>query len=219
MGRRRGEAGVDESMATDHGATPEPRSAGSSQTDSYRLLDTALLSLGLALRGPEVEAYVKDELYRGGSSPDAVVRRVLEGRRARPGRDPEELERLVMSLWRRVRKEYDPAHDRTAGHYRFQALWILDGNLRWLRRLDQQGVDPDALEPQLGLLLARLMAVVSQILQTLNQGDTQELEESTNLSRLLDAMAAASYRIREAIEERMMEIRPELEGRLAETIH
>ena len=206
-------------MATDRVPTVETRSAGSSQTDSYSLLDTALLSLGLAVRGPEVEAYVKDELYRGGSSPDAVVRRVLEGRRARPGRDPQELERLVMSLWHRVKKDYDPGRDRTAGRYRFQALWILDGNLRWLRRLDHRGVDPDALEPQLGLLLARLMAVVTQILVTLNRGDTRELEKSTNLDRLLEAMAAASYRIREAIEKRMLELRPELEGQLAETVH
>ena len=206
-------------MATDHVPTPETRSAGSSHTDSYGVLDKALLSMGLALKGPEVEAYVKDELYRGGSSPDAVVRRVLEGRRARPGRDPRELERLVMSLWHRIKKDYDPGRDRTAGRYRFQALWILDGNLRWLRRLDQRGVDPDVLEPQLGLLLARLMAVVTQMLVTLNQGDTRELEQSTNLDRLLDAMAAASYRIREAIEKRMVELRPELDGRLAETIH
>jgi hypothetical protein len=206
-------------MATDRVPTVETRSAGSSQTDSYSLLDTALLSMGLAVRGPEVEAYVKDELYRGGSSPDAVVRRVLEGRRARPGRDPQELERLVMSLWHRIKKDYDPGRDRTAGRYRFQALWILDGNLRWLRRLDQRGVDPDALEPQLGLLLARLMAVVTQILVTLNRGDTRELEKSTNLDRLLEAMAAASYRIREAIEKRMLELRPELEGQLAETVH
>ncbi len=206
-------------MATDHVPTSETRRVNSSQTDSYNLLDTALLSMGLALRGPEVEAYVKDELYRGGSSPDAVVRRVLEGRRSSPGRNPQELEGLVLSLWHRIKKEYDPGRDRTAGRYRFQALWILDGNLRWLRRLDQRGVDPDALEPQLGLLLARLMAVVSQILETLNQGDTRELEQSTNLDRLLAAMAAASYRIREAIEKRMTEIRPELEGRLAETVH
>ena len=206
-------------MATDRIPTPDTRNAGSSQNDSYSPLDNALLSMGLALRSPEVEAYVKDELYRGGSSPDAVVRRVLEGRRARPGRNPRELERLVMSLWHRVKKEYDPGRDRTAGRYRFQALWILDGNLRWLRRLDQRGVDPDVLEPQLGLLLARLMAVVTQMLATLNQGDTRELEQSTNLDRLLAAMAAASYRIREAIEKRMVELRPELEGRLSETVH
>ena len=206
-------------MTTDHVPTPKTRSLGSSQTDSYTPLDTALLAMGLALRGSEVEAYVKDELYRGGSSPTAVMRRVLEGRRTRPVRDPQKLERLVSSLWNQIKKEYDPARDRTAGRYRFQALWILDGNLRWLRRLDHRGVDPDALEPQLGLLLARLMAVVSQILVTLNQGDTRELEQSQNLDRLLDAMAVASYRIREAIENRITEIRPELEGRLAETVH
>ena len=206
-------------MAIDRDPTPGFPSAGSPQTDSYRLLNSALLSLGLALRGPEIEAYVKDELYRGGTSPDPVIRRVLQGRREGPGRDPKELESLVTSLWHRVRKDYDPAQDRTAGRYRFQALWILDGNLRWLRRLDQRRVDPETLEPQLGLLLARLMAVVSQILETLNQGDTRELEQSPNLDRLLDAMAAASYRIREAIEERMTEIRSELEDRPAETVH
>ena len=206
-------------MAIDRDPTPGFPSAGSPQTDSYRLLNSALLSLGLALRGPEIEAYVKDELYRGGTSPDPVIRRVLQGRREGPGRDSKELESLVTSLWHRVRKDYDPARDRTAGRYRFQALWILDGNLRWLRRLDQRRVDPETLEPQLGLLLARLMAVVSQILETLNQGDTRELEQSPNLDRLLDAMAAASYRIREAIEERMTEIRSELEDRPAETVH
>lgn len=189
-------------MNDEQGSAFGIRSPESAAAESSHPLDPALFSLGIALRGLEVEAYMRDEIYHGGSSLDAVVGRVLRGRRVRPGGIYREFSEQMESFWKRVKQEYDPLRDQMAGDYRARALLILDENLEWLRKHDERGTTPEALGPRSGLALTQMMSLLSQVLAVLNRGDTH-LNPGVDLARLLEAMASASRRILGVIAEDM----------------
>ena len=189
-------------MNDEQGSAFAIRSPDSAAAESSHPLDPTLFSLGIALRGLEVEAYMRDELYRGGSSLDAVVGRVLRGRKARPGSIYRGFSEQMESFWERIKQEYDPLRDQTTGDFRARALLILDENLAWLRKHDERGATPDALGPQSGLALTQMMSLLSQVLAVLNRGDTH-LNPGVDLAQLLEAMASASRRILGIIAESM----------------
>ncbi len=145
---------------------------------------------------------MRDELHRGGTSLEAVLGRVLRGRKTSPGSVYREFTEQVESFWERVKQDYDPLFDQRAGHYRTRALQILDENLEWLRKHDERGTHPETLAPQSGLVLTQMMSLLSQVLAALNRGDTH-LDQGVDLYHLLEAMASASRSILTSINEEM----------------
>lgn len=200
------------------GSTPEDRQFPVPQTNINHPLDSVLLSLGLALRGLEVEAYMKDELRRGRSSLTAVVNRVLKGHKSDPRHDYPEFTHLISKLWHKVRKEYDPSQDQIAGVYRSQALEILDGNLRQLRKLDAQEVNPDFLGQNSSFLLTSLMALICQFLGTLDEGKKQDLQDP-RLKRLLESMTSISSIIIQAVEKQVKRRASEQRREISKIVH
>lgn len=188
---------TDQQVSAVAGAT-----ANSAATASSHPLDPTLFSLGIALRGLEVEAYMRDELHHGGSSLEAVTRRVLAGRKQDMGEAFQELSEQMEDVWEKVKQDYDPLRDRRAGHYRSQALRILDENLHWLRKHDERGTHPDALGPQSGRVLTQMMSLLSQVLAALNRGDAHL---DLDLSHLLEAMESASREIIGTVAEDIVE--------------
>ena len=191
-------------MTDQQGSSLGSETSDSASTASSHPLDPALFSLGIALRGLEVEAYMRDELHRGGFSLEAVLGRVLRGRKMSPGSVYQEFTEQVESVWGRVKQEYDPLIDRRAGNYRTRALLILDQNLEWLRKHDKKGTDPGTLGPQTGLALTQMMSLLSKVLAALNRGDAH-LDQGLDLGHLLEAMASASASILASITEEMAE--------------
>ncbi len=147
---------------------------------------------------------MRDELHRGGSSLEAVLGRVLRGRKTRPGIAYQEFTEQLESVWEQVKQEYDPLIDQRAGNYRTRALLILDENLEWLRTHDEWGTHPESLGRKSGLVLTQMMSLLSQLLATLNRGDTH-LDQGVDLNHLLEAMASASRSILVSIAEEIAE--------------
>ena len=205
-------------MTDQQGSPLGSRASDTASTGSSHPLDPALFSLGIALRGLEVEAYMRDELHRGGSSLEAVLGRVLRGRRTRPGSAYQEFSEQVESFWERVKQEYDPLIDQRAGNYRSRALLILDENLEWLRKHDERGTHPETLDRKSGLVLTQMMSLLSQLLATLNRGDIH-LDREVDLNRLLEAMASANRSILFSIAEEMAESPTEQDPNHSTTIH
>ncbi len=166
-------------MTDQQGSSLGSETSDSASTASSHPLDPALFSLGIALRGLEVEAYMRDELHRGGFSLEAVLGRVLRGRKMSPGSVYQEFTEQVESVWGRVKQEYDPLIDRRAGNYRTRALLILDQNLEWLRKHDKKGTDPGTLGPQTGLALTQMMSLLSKVLAALNGATPTSIRDST----------------------------------------
>ena len=191
-------------MTDQQGSILGSQGSDSASAASSHPLDPALFSLGIVLRGLEVEAYMRDELHRGGTSLQAVLGRVLRGRKTRPGSVYGEFTEQVESFWERVKQDYDPLVDRRAGNYRSRALLILDENLEWLRKHDERGTHPETLSQKSGLVLTQMMSLLSQVLAALNRGDTQ-LDQGVDLAHLLEAMASASRSILASIAEEMTE--------------
>ncbi len=205
-------------MTDQQGSTLGSQGSDSASTTSSHPLDPALFSLGIALRGLEVEAYMRDELHRGGSSLKAVLDRVLRGRKARPGSVYREFTEQVENFWERIKQEYDPLIDQRAGNYRGRALLILDENLEWLRKHDERGTHPESLGAKSGLVLTQMMSLLSQVLAALNRGDTL-LDQNVDLDHLLEAMASASRSILFSIAEEMTESPGERDSHHSTAIH
>ncbi len=205
-------------MTDQQGSILGSQGSDSASIASSHPLDPALFSLGIALRGLEVEAYMRDELHRGGTSLEAVLDRILRGRKTRPGSAYQEFTEQVEFVWERVRQEYDPLIDQRAGNYRTRALLILDENLEWLRKHDERGTHPEMLGRKSGLVLTQMMSLLSQILAALNRGDTH-LDQGVDLDHLLEAMASASRSILVSIAGEMAESPTEQDSHHSTTVH
>ncbi len=155
-------------------------------TDS---LEGILRYMGFDLGVDEVEAYIRDELFHGGNSYQAVMQRCLDDRVAK---FPEyevytaPLDEHFSLLWDEISASYNRFADGNNGKIRAKALQIKDKQATWMRGLDNSGIDISEL-PEAFMELAESSRYISEILLFLNQDEQLPPKEYKQLVMTLDA--------------------------------
>ncbi len=169
-------------------------------------LDAILQDVGLSLNAVEIEAYMRDELHRGGDSLSAVKKRFLAGRANLEfynSRQRKTFDRLLKERWKAVRETYNRFADGKAGPWRAQALDLLDQSVAWMRRLDADGVELSALPFDAMLQLSEGSAILTRFLDLLNDADEENLPGDEEAAKILEGLALVANMAMEAATSRL----------------
>jgi len=157
-----------------------------------------LVMMGLPFGSDELEAYMLDELFRGGDDLDAVIRRVVGGRPQHAARAEQHLgmfHQLAGELWDDVAAEYNRFSDQRSGRCRAEALAVLDAVLASLVSLDErEGEIADPANKDF-VELSGMISVLTQMIISLNYAELS-LEE---MNEVLAGIQQISARTREII--------------------
>ncbi len=138
-------------------------------------LDSIFQDIGLGITEGEIEAYIRDELYR--EAEKAKIENVLE--RCFPqsplffydGKQEKEFDRLIKKLWKSVKKKYNIFQDKGASECRTMLLKILDDYKTWLRSFDHLSELPENFPKKEMVTLTQMMSNISHIVEELNSGE------------------------------------------------
>ncbi len=194
----------------DRTAFPDMDLTRRATTGAVESLDGMLRDLRVSLRSSDIEAYMRDEIFRGGSSLGDSLQRCLRWRGELNFHDDRQrfaFSREIEKLWVRVLSEPSRADGDCLGRQRSRALKIMDAKLEWLTKLDRQGVRVDEVPGAEFLRLSQLMSSLSSLLEALNATDASEITEESELARTLDELDASSKRLMDSVEARIELIR------------
>ena len=155
-------------------------------TDS---LDSILEDIGVSLCQIEIEAYMCDEIYRGGDGYDVVIDRCFKSRTIEFYDDEQEkmFYKFIKKLWGSTKKTYNPFKDQQIGKIRSKILSILDKQLNWLRTLDQKNFQPDDLPSDQMVALAEASGLMKQLLSALAmEGECDDIDHQDQLHNIID---------------------------------
>lgn len=163
---------------------PEPES----ELDAYFQL------FGLSLSEGEVEAYMRDALFRGEEA-GLVLARTTAGRHLlfSSAEDQERFHQLWDELWDDVKADYDPAND-PFGAARSQMLLLNDKILATLRQLDACGAGMEILSSAESFELGHVSSMVSAALVLFNHPGEGEaspdmlVDMMPNLEKAIDRL-------------------------------
>ena len=160
--------------------------------------------MGFDFVDAEIEEYMRDELFNGGTSPESAWERCLDDR---INIVPEYLEyqkplkSLFNKMWKKVSKSYNRFTDETKGKIRKRALEVKDGQTKWMRELidivqDYQDLDDDGFRE-----LAQISGMISQILISLN-GDDKEIskKEAKQFEKTFDMLSQTIKALQKNVE-------------------
>jgi len=172
--------------------------AGAMPTGRCDSLEAILSETGLTVTVDEIAAYMHDEISRGGDSVDNVMARVLEGRYGLDFYDERQMDAYhqhLEALWNRVKRDFDPAHDKKIGPLRARILAILDRQVAWLRECDALKILPTDLPHDESVALATLGGILSQTLKLLQRDTDAPLDEIRKLEDTIGMVEQDSEQI------------------------
>jgi len=142
-------------------------------------LETFLAEQGLTFGEEELEAFILDELFRGGTDPMGVLYRLEKIRAQHLEEQDDDRERLIHEIemmWEMIADGYNRFSDQRAGRCRREGLEILDGLILWM--LEREDYLGDRMIPEKELLaISGLMAVLTEMVISLNDSELS-LEEA-----------------------------------------
>jgi hypothetical protein len=156
-------------------------------------LNNILESLGIQLSQVEVEAYMRDELFRSRGTPgkdefSPVLVRVFQ--EEDPSFFSDEQEKMFFkycrNLWRKVKRSYNFFSDQKTGKLRGDILELLDVHYGWMRSLDSYGdfdVRDLPLQPFAGLI--QTLGFLTDCLNILNTGGPEQKKEVDEIGKFL----------------------------------
>ena len=150
-------------------------------TDS---LNSILEDTGISLCETEIEAYIRDELYNGGNSFDAVFNRCFKSRVIEFYDDEQEqaFHQFLNDLWESIKNSYNPFEDQKNGKLRNQILKIIDKQLEWLRYLDKNSYQPEDLPAEEMISFAQASSMLTELLFTLDDScDWNDIQQFDDL--------------------------------------
>jgi hypothetical protein len=155
-------------------------------------LDAFFRQLGLAIREGEAEAYMRDALFRGESSPDPVLARVVAGRSLLFGsaKDQEEFHRLWCALWEQIHAAYDRSAD-PFGPARAGFLSLNDKCVDAMRTLDQRNAGEGLLENPLFAEFNKLTLMIGSTLVLLNTAAEGPSHPAKEFEEMMESLAPA----------------------------
>lgn len=161
---------------------------GASMKGNKDSIGAILKDIGLSLNEGEVEAYMRDELFRGGNDLGAVLARCLAGLHTIHFYDEKQesaFQRMFDALWRRLVRSYNRSKDQEPGALRSGALQILDKQMLWLRMLDQEDLDPEDLPEELMVHLGAAMGLLTGLIDALNRPSDEDREDIAGMAPML----------------------------------
>ncbi len=137
---------------------------------SVESLEKILREIGVSLNPHEIEAFMRDELYNGRKSLEAVSERCFTGRELVFSDEAQQVafENFMDELWEEVTEDYNRFTDEVNGKLRSKALALVEDQMAFLRSLDRIRVMPDQLPRDEMLAFSEISGVLSQLLDILN---------------------------------------------------
>ena len=176
-------------------------------------LDAIFRDLGITLSETEVEAYMRDELFRRNEDPGRVLERIFEERSTEFFSEEQmnDFVRYFEKLWGRVKRSYNYFADQQTGRLRGRILEILDRQIDWLRGLDRYRVEAKDLPVQEMTSAAQSTAFLVEYLKLLNKKSSGSPAEIQETLELLPQIDSSLEDLRERIEEHLDDFLPETE--------
>jgi hypothetical protein len=113
---------------------------------------------------------MRDELYHGRKSIEAVSERCFTGRDLVFSDEAQQIafDNFMDELWEEVTEDYNRFTDETHGKLRSKALALVEEQMAFLRSLDRIRIMPDQLPKDEMLAFSEISGVLSQLLDILN---------------------------------------------------
>lgn len=156
---------------------------------SVESLENILRDVGVSLHTHEIEAFMRDELYHGRKSLEAVSERCFNGRELIFSDEAQQVafDNFMDELWEEVTEEYNRFTDELHGKLRSKALALVEEQMAFLRSLDRMRVMPDQLPKDEMLAFSEISGVLSQLLDILNNaGNNIGGDEAGSMLEMLD---------------------------------
>lgn len=165
---------------------PEPKSE----------LDAYFQFFGLSLSEDEVDAYMRDALFRGEEEAGLVLARTTAGRHLlfSSAEDQDRFHTLWNELWADVKADYDPSND-PFGAVRSRMLLLNDKILATLRELDARDAGMEILSSAESFELGHVSSMVSAALVLFNHPGDEDaspdmlVDMMPNLEKAVDRLA------------------------------
>ena len=172
-------------------------------TGCHRDLDSILQDVGSPLSEGEIEAYMRDELFRGGGSVNPVMARVMKTGGEEIFASPKQHKsflRLINELWQQTRSEYNRFADKRIAGSRGECLEMLDGLMQWMQTMDRDLLNMEHLPKKEFIAIAGLMSMLTQTLVALNlDGEDIPTEGLETLQTTLASMRDQSAQLIQVI--------------------
>ncbi|WP_372807869.1 hypothetical protein [Pontiella sp.] len=152
-------------------------------------LDDFFKQLGLSISEDEAEAYMRDALYRGKSSPDEVLARICAGRALyfKSADEQDDFHELWQELWEDIELFYDREQDAYAAA-RARLLELNDRCFAAMRGLDKQGAFEKVVQHPAFKDFNMLTASLSSLLVRLNGMPDDSETSPEKLSKTVDGL-------------------------------
>lgn len=159
-------------------------------------LDEILTDIGSVLTEDELEAYMRDAVFNDRDL-SSVIMRVFSGADL-IFVDEEQQESFfdeLDELWSQVVDEYDRSADEAVAPVRARFLALYDRQIRWIRDLDAQGIDPADLPEGPVRQVGEFFGMITGTIELLNRDLGGEEKGLHALNQQLDAIEETAVEI------------------------
>lgn len=153
-------------------------------------LDAILNDLAVSYDETEVEAFMRDALFHGGTRMDDVRDRILD-RRATvfvDRRQKEAFQERMQELWDEVRGQYDRKADADKGPLRSELLAMIEAITETIRALDRKQTAVSDIPMDLLMALTSPMTILKQFVTSLNDSSALPSEDAEKIRGILGEM-------------------------------
>jgi hypothetical protein len=154
-------------------------------------LDAILKDLAVSYSEVEVEAFMRDELFRGGKNLQAVRARILQGRTTVffDAEQEKAFDDLMAELWEDIGGSYNVEKEAFCGPVRSEALRLIEQATDIIRSMDRKGVVRSKLPMKDLIALTTPVSILTQLVGFLNEPADYQVEEATKIRQMLDSAA------------------------------
>jgi hypothetical protein len=158
-------------------------------TGSVESLEKIFREIGVSLNPHEIEAFMRDELFHGRKSLEAVSERCFSGRDLIFSDEAQQVafDNFMDELWEEVTEDYNRFTDEVHGKLRAKALAVVEDQMNFLRGLDRKRVMLEQLPKEEMLSFSEISGVLSQLLDILNNSANNiNADEAEKMMEVLD---------------------------------
>lgn len=170
-------------------------------------IDAILFDVGCSLGEAELEAYMRDQLFEGGSDLDLVLERAFKhrGLLTFTSMDQQSAFKVMVSgLWDQVVKNYNRFADQSSGKCRNECLAIMDNVVCWMGQLDKNNVAMDLMPKKEFVALSSLITMLTHTVTALNhQADKITRAELKALVNALAPLKSQADQLMKVIDDKL----------------
>ncbi len=170
-------------------------------------LEAILEDIGSSLSEGEIEAFMRDELYQGGSKAGAVDR-AFSGAHLPFAHEEQEkaFKHELEKLWRRVSRNYVPDRDVSIGPLRSRLLALYEKQLHWIRSLDAREMRPGEIPMEPMQEVGKFFSMITAAIELLNHPDADDPESLAGITDQMPLLESAAVEILDRAEEAVRQV-------------